>query len=89
MYNTEKDTWMPRAGLCEPRASLSAVAVDDKIFALGGHNGLNALRSVEIYDVDTNSWSATTGVIFVELKSTGGIRCFELSYSTIEHVGTK
>lgn len=71
MYNIEEETWKKRASLCEPRTSVCTVVLDGHIFALGGHNGLLALSSVEKYDPDSNVWSPTTGkpLIYGQVKN--------------------
>jgi N-acetylneuraminic acid mutarotase len=42
-----------------PRAGLASVWVNNKLYAMGGYDGKNFLKTVEIYDPKTNSW--TTG----------------------------
>jgi N-acetylneuraminic acid mutarotase len=40
-----------------PRAWPATAVVDNKIYAMGGFDGSNRLRSVEIYDPDTDVWT--------------------------------
>jgi DNA-binding CsgD family transcriptional regulator/N-acetylneuraminic acid mutarotase len=50
--------WVSHEAMPTKRAGLGVVALNDKIFAMGGVRGNNqATRSVEIYDPITNSWS--------------------------------
>jgi len=58
---TGPGTWVSRAPLAMPRSSLSAVAVNGLVYAIGGFNFLlvpdRPLSSVEVYDPATDSWS--------------------------------
>jgi N-acetylneuraminic acid mutarotase len=51
--------WEPMAPLATARSQPSAVALNGKIYVLGGFdNNSNFLDSMEIYDPTTNTWSA-------------------------------
>ena len=39
------------------RSASGVVHLDDKIYALGGHNGLSIFESVEVYDSRKSTWS--------------------------------
>ena len=41
----------------EPRRALTAVALPDGIYAIGGYNGKEYINSVERYDFFTNEWT--------------------------------
>ncbi len=43
-----------------PRAGVGGAVVDGKIVAVGGFDGTDQLGSVELYDVETDSWSYAT-----------------------------
>jgi hypothetical protein len=79
--------WEARTPLQMPRSSLSAAAVDGKIYAMGGMNiflsSSTYLASVEVYDVSTDTWEegiplpqprmvAATGVIDGKIYLAGG-----------------
>ena len=74
--------WKACTSLREQRTSVSAVAVEGKVFAVGGHDGQKALSSVEVYDSDSNTWTLTTGEtclvcllgVFVLLGRGGGVK---------------
>src|SRR5262249_11606085 len=40
------------------RSGLAAVALNGKIYALGGQNGGTSLKTVEVYDSQANAWAA-------------------------------
>jgi len=50
--------WASHAAMPTSRAGLAVVAIEDRIFAIGGLRDNNqATRSVEIYDTATNTWT--------------------------------
>jgi len=48
-YNPGSDTWSPIAPMPTGRRDLAAAAIDNRIFAIGGHSDVAALRTVEAY----------------------------------------
>lgn len=40
-----------------PRAWPSVAVVDGRIYVMGGFDGSNRLRSVEVYDPDHDTWA--------------------------------
>jgi N-acetylneuraminic acid mutarotase len=56
------DSWNTKAPMNQARASLGAVVVDGKIYAIGGYKAWNrstdnAVGTNEVYDPATNSWT--------------------------------
>ncbi len=50
--------WTPRASMHDTREGLAAVAVNGRIYAMGGHTGGGAaVASMESYNPATNQWS--------------------------------
>lgn len=47
----------------QQRSDASAAALHDKIYIVGGFNGLEVLNSVEVFDVETNQWSNLNSMI--------------------------
>ena len=41
----------------EPRRALTAVALPDGIYAIGGYNGKEYVNTVEKYDFFANEWT--------------------------------
>ncbi|MFC1877535.1 kelch repeat-containing protein [Thermodesulfobacteriota bacterium] len=60
VYDPVTDTWESDtlSHLPTARAGLALDAIENKIYAIGGHDGTNTLDLVEIYDPTTNTWSA-------------------------------
>jgi Tol biopolymer transport system component/N-acetylneuraminic acid mutarotase len=50
-------TWSTRAPMSVPRDRPAAVALDGKIYVMGGTNSTGALASMEVYDPATNTWT--------------------------------
>ena len=58
MYDPQTDTWTTGlAPMPTPRASLVAGHSGDKVYAIGGTNGVSASNANEMYDIPSNSWS--------------------------------
>jgi N-acetylneuraminic acid mutarotase len=58
-YNTTLDTWERRADLPTPRGALGLVALDGRLYAVGGARvelGGPVTAAVESYDPATNTW---------------------------------
>lgn len=63
-FNPVKNKWRKRASMLEARSGLELVAVNGKLYALGGDNGgPNALKSVEEYDPNSNIWVSKNEMI--------------------------
>ena len=69
VYDIEKDNWKTEASLCEPRTSVSAAALEGRIFAVGGHDGQRALSSVEVYDSEAECWTHTAGEVYLSITA--------------------
>jgi hypothetical protein len=61
VYDTHSDTWTQMADMPIKNWGLSAVAVNGKIYVLGGTTGTGlaspVYASVEVYDPQTNTWT--------------------------------
>jgi len=61
-YDPTTDSWTVKAPMKTARYGMSAAVVGDRIFVIGGVVGgtgvHTALRTVEVYDVSTDQWSA-------------------------------
>jgi len=59
-YDPSSDKWTSLASLSESREHTSAVALDGKIYAIGGRwSETGELTSVEVYDPAIDSWSSS------------------------------
>src|SRR2546427_11067257 len=45
-----------------PRASLVAGQSGDKVYSIGGTNGVSTSNANEVYDIPSNSWSPNTAM---------------------------
>ena len=50
-------TWTTKAPMSVPRDRAAAVALDGKVYVIGGTNSSGALASMEVYDPATNTWT--------------------------------
>jgi influenza virus NS1A-binding protein len=55
-FNTQKKEWEQIASLNIPRRALTAVALPDGVYAIGGYNGKEYLSSMEKYEPSTDTW---------------------------------
>lgn len=44
--------------MCERRCGVGVAVLDNRIYAVGGHNGQSYLNSVERFDPARNTWQA-------------------------------
>ncbi len=56
-YDLWNNEWTRMSPMNTPRAWPACVVFDNKIYAIGGYNGTNRLRSVEVYDPETDRWT--------------------------------
>ncbi|XP_049636518.1 kelch-like protein 35 [Suncus etruscus] len=59
MFSSHLQTWIKVASLHKGRWRHKMVVVQGQLFAVGGFDGLQRLRSVERYDPFSNTWVAT------------------------------
>lgn len=48
--------WVSRPSLTQRKGSLAGVSVKDKLFAIGGGNGVQCFAEVEVLDPNTGRW---------------------------------
>lgn len=44
------------------KGSLAGISLNNKIFAIGGGNGVECLSEVEMFDLDAGSWTLTSSM---------------------------
>ena len=62
MYDPRTNTWTRLADMTTARASLVAGHSGDKVYAIGGTNGVSTSNANEVYDIPSNSWSPNTAM---------------------------
>ena len=55
-FDSHTGKWELIASMNEPRRALTAVALPDGIYAIGGYNGKDYINTVEKYDFMANKW---------------------------------
>lgn len=56
VYDFVIEIWIELCLMIEVRKNYGLVFVKDKIFVVGGQNGLGGLDNVEYYDIKLNEW---------------------------------
>jgi len=56
IYDCLRDIWMVSASLNVPRRNCAGVALDGRIYAVGGFDGTNIISAVEAYDARMKNW---------------------------------
>ena len=59
-YNPADDSWTAKTPMPALRHGLAAVALDGKVYVMGGSDGSAASNALEIYDPARDSWSHKT-----------------------------
>eukprot|EP00102_Acyrthosiphon_pisum_P020373 XP_016657583.1 PREDICTED: kelch-like protein 3 [Acyrthosiphon pisum] len=60
--SSQSPSWVPMADMLESRNELGVGVLDDCIYAVGGHDGYNALNSLEVFDVSNQKWRIEFGM---------------------------
>lgn len=55
--------WTPHPSLNKKKGSLAGATLDEKIFAIGGGNGLECFADVEMFDMDVGRWIPTRSML--------------------------
>ena len=57
MYDPNADVWKEIKSMRQARGGVGVCTLGARIFAVGGHDGSAALRTVECYDPRAGEWS--------------------------------
>ena len=77
LYDPQAASWTQRAGMAGPRYAHGCVALDGKLYAVGGRGAKNQpLDTAEVYDPQTDGWQPlakmSTGRSWLGLVAVGG-----------------
>ncbi|XP_010871644.1 kelch-like protein 7 isoform X2 [Esox lucius] len=77
VYDPVKEEWRELSGMREARKNHGLVFVNNRIYAVGGMNGLGGLDSVEYYDISRNEWHIAAAMpwrgVNVRCAAVGGV----------------
>ncbi len=77
VYDTATDTWETKSPMVQTRTRPMVVAYDSKLYVFGGATGVyptkTELSSVEIYDPETDTWTAGAPMSRVREGAVGGV----------------
>lgn len=59
-FSLYEKQWKPVAPLKTQRQQLCVCEVGGMIYAIAGTDGINRMKSVEVFSLDTNEWTDTT-----------------------------
>lgn len=59
----DKTSWISKASMKYPRQNFKVVVMNNKIYAIGGHDGSKCLNKVEEYNPKTNQWTVKADMI--------------------------
>lgn len=86
IYNPANDDWSSLPCLNEQKGGLAATTFYDKIFAIGGGNGVRCFSDVEMFDIDVGRWISArsmhhkVNLLLIALFSILNVGVFECSY---------
>ena len=63
-FNPSTNNWQYLANLNFPRERVASTVLNGKIYVIGGKNGSNIYKSVEIYDPESDTWTIGTPLPF-------------------------
>lgn len=73
-YNPYCDTWTEVSKMSEPRCGAGVNILENFLYAIGGHDGTNYLKSVEKYDCKADIWSSEVCEMKLERTSVGVVK---------------
>merc|ERR1712218_98131 len=56
-FDTKKKVWTDKQPMNQRRCYVASASMEEKVYACGGFDGHNRLRSAEIYDPSIDQWS--------------------------------
>ncbi|EDO49628.1 predicted protein [Nematostella vectensis] len=56
-YDWFSDSWFMTARLSTPRRHVAVASLNGRVYAIGGHDGIQHLNSVECFDPENNTWT--------------------------------
>ena len=62
-YNPLTNKWTSFPSLRRKKGNLAAVSFNDKIYAIGGGNGIESLSEMDIYLLDIGMWISTQSML--------------------------
>ena len=62
-YSLANDLWTSRPSLNQEKGSLAGATIDNKLFAIGGGNGVECFSDVEMLDLDIGRWIPTRSML--------------------------
>lgn len=62
-YNVVNNEWNQRPSLNKEKGSLAGAALNGKIFALGGGNGVECFSDVEMFDLHVGRWISARSML--------------------------
>ncbi len=61
-YDPVTDSWSLLAAMGNCRDAVGLAALGDKLYSVGGYDGLRYLSAVEAYDPETNEWETVASM---------------------------
>lgn len=62
MYDPAKNEWKMMGSMTVPRSNAGFATVGNTIYAVGGFDGNEFLNTAEVYNLESNEWSAYTKI---------------------------
>jgi hypothetical protein len=68
VYDPSTDTWTQKSNMPSERSAVRAAVLNDKIYVVGGYNGLNGTtlamtKTLQIYDPIADTWTTGTDMV--------------------------
>lgn len=78
-YDPDSDTWVRIKSMKQQRIGVGVAVINRLLYAVGGFDGENRLKSVECYNPDRDSWALVADLH--ECKSGAGNRTSSLCFT--------
>lgn len=87
-YNPYADEWIKVKPMSRPRCGVGVAILGDSLYALGGHDGENYLKSAERYDILNDCWYQDVADMQSERTSIGVVALNNYIYAIGGQVGS-
>lgn len=74
VYDINKDEWKMIPAMNVPRCAFAVAVVKNRVWVMGGFNGLEQIKSVEVYEEGAEKWRTVTVELRMPLANSAAVQ---------------